>query len=51
MDFPDINRALWAMAGHGPREDVAWPWWCKDCGWPLTASGLHFEIEIGEPEG
>ncbi len=52
MDFSDINRTLWMMAlGRDIRtrdfRDMAYPWWCKDCGWPLSPMGLHFEIEIG----
>lgn len=52
MDFRAINQTLWMMAGgiaigRAP-PDAAYPWWCKDCGWPLTPMGMHFEIEIGE---
>lgn len=58
MDFDDVNWALWAMTvgiGEVPRSDegrpIPWPWWCKDCGWPLTSVGFHFEIELGAEEG
>ena len=49
MDFKDMNRTLWLMA---IQQDVpaAYAWWCKDCGWPLSPMGLHFQIEIGEPD-
>ena len=50
MDFPDMNRSLWLMAIQQDVTDLVYPWWCKDCGWPLSPMGLHFQIEIGEPD-
>ena len=49
MDFSAMNRTLWLMA-IGSDVPAAYPWWCKDCGWPLSPMGLHFKIKIGEDD-